>query len=55
MSDQRKRRHKPPPRPSRQEVGKERVIYTPYITLKDGRRLYASAYGLKAFRIVVND
>ena len=28
-------------------------IFTPYITLKNGRRLYASQYGLKAFRIRV--
>lgn len=28
--------------------------YTAYITLKDGRRIYAKDYGLKAFRILVN-
>ncbi len=28
-------------------------IYTAYITLKNGKRLYASQYGLKAFRIRV--
>lgn len=28
-------------------------IYTKYITLKDGRRIYANQYGLKAFRIKV--
>lgn len=26
-------------------------IYTTYITKKDGTRIYASQYGLKAFRI----
>ncbi len=29
------------------------VIYTPYITLKNGKRLYASNYGRKSWRIVV--
>ena len=29
-------------------------IYTKYIT-KNGRRIYASQYGLKAFRIWVDD
>lgn len=28
-----------------------RWIYTAYITLRDGRRLYARWYGLRAFRI----
>lgn len=28
-------------------------IYTAYITLKNGKRIYASQYGLKAFRIPV--
>ena len=37
-----------PKRPS----NSERVIYTPYIT-KNGRRIYASEYGLKAFRFTV--
>lgn len=31
----------------------EEVVYTAYITLKNGRRLYASSYGLKAFRLKV--
>jgi hypothetical protein len=26
-------------------------IYTAFITLKNGKRIYASQYGLKAFRI----
>ncbi len=26
-------------------------IYTPYITKKDGTRIYAKQYGIKAFRI----
>ncbi len=29
------------------------VVYTSYITLKNGRRIYAHQYGKKAFRIVV--
>ena len=28
-------------------------IFTPYITVK-GRRIYASAYGLKAFRLLIH-
>ena len=28
-----------------------RVIYTAWITLRNGRRLYAAQYGLKAFAI----
>ena len=27
--------------------------FTEYITLKDGRRIYAKDYGLKAFRIAI--
>lgn len=29
------------------------VIYRPWITLRNGKRLYASACGLTAFRLVV--
>lgn len=29
------------------------VIYRPYITLRNGKKLYASAYGLKAWRLEV--
>jgi hypothetical protein len=29
------------------------VLYTPWITLRNGRRLYASAYGRKVWRILV--
>lgn len=29
------------------------VVYTAYITLKNGKRLYAAAYGIKAFRLLV--
>jgi hypothetical protein len=29
------------------------VIYRPYITLKDGRRIYAAQFGKKAFPIKV--
>ncbi len=32
---------------------KKKYIFTKYITIK-GRRIYASEYGLKAFRIEVN-
>lgn len=30
-----------------------KYVYTAYITLKGGRRIYARQYGLKAFRIAV--
>ncbi len=30
-------------------------IFTAYITLPDGHRIYAKQYGLKAFRIPVTD
>lgn len=30
-----------------------KYIYTAFITLKNGKRIYASQYGLKAFRIPV--
>jgi len=30
-----------------------KYIYTAFITLKNGKRIYASQYGLKAFRIAV--
>ena len=29
------------------------VVYTAYITLRDGKRLYASSYGRKAWRLIV--
>jgi hypothetical protein len=29
------------------------IVYTKFITLKNGRRIYASSYGLKAFRLRV--
>ena len=29
------------------------VIYVTFITLRNGKRLYASAYGRKAWRLVV--
>jgi hypothetical protein len=29
------------------------VVYTAYITLKNGKRLYAASYGRKAWRLVV--
>lgn len=33
----------------------ERVIFRRFITLRDGRRLDAFAFGKKAFRIVIRD
>ena len=30
-------------------------IYVPYITTRDGRKIFAKAYGHKAFRIPVRD
>ena len=30
-------------------------IYTAFITLKNGKRIYANQYGIKAFRIPVKD
>lgn len=33
--------------------GGEEVVYTAFITLRNGRRLYAYEKGLKAFRLVV--
>lgn len=30
-------------------------IYVAFITLRDGRKIYASEYGLKAFRIFIKD
>ncbi len=38
------------------EASKSNVeyIYTAFITLKNGKRIYASQYGLKAFRIPVS-
>jgi hypothetical protein len=30
-------------------------VYTAYITLKNGRRIYASSYGKKAFAFLVRD
>ena len=33
--------------------GRYKVIFSPYITLPNGQRLYAKDYGLKAFRFVV--
>lgn len=32
-----------------------RYIFTAYITRADGTRVYASEYGLKAFRIPIQD
>lgn len=32
-----------------------RYVYVAYITLRNGKRLYASHYGKKAFRIRVKD
>jgi hypothetical protein len=30
-------------------------VFTPWITLKNGKRLYATAYGRKCWRILVRD
>ncbi len=35
------------------QEGNEVVIYTTHITLKNGKRLYAWQYGLKAFRLKI--
>ena len=32
-----------------------KVIYTAFITLKNGTRIYAKNYGLRAFRIYVKN
>jgi hypothetical protein len=32
-----------------------RMIFTRFITLKNGRRIFANSYGLKAFAIWVRD
>jgi len=32
----------------------KRVVFRPWIT-KNGKRIYASAYGLRAFPIVIDD
>jgi len=29
------------------------VVYTAFITLRNGKRLYAAAYGRKAWRLIV--
>jgi len=31
----------------------EEYVYTKYITLKNGKRIYAEHYGLKAFRLKI--
>lgn len=33
----------------------KKVVYTAFITLKNGRRIYARQYGKKAFRILVDE
>jgi|GEM_PF-2261677 len=38
---------------SRQPGPGETVIYRPYITLKNGTKLWARQFGKKAFRLVV--
>lgn len=37
------------------EGKKPKVIYRPWITTKDGRKIYAKAYGLKVFRIELSE
>ncbi len=34
---------------------KVRYVYRAFITLKNGRRVYARQYGKRAFRIPIND
>jgi len=31
------------------------VVYTPYITLRNGKRLYARNYGLKVFALKIRN
>ena len=40
-------------KPGKKPEGEYVVVFTKYITLRNGRRLYASNYGLKAFAIRV--
>ncbi len=35
--------------------GNQKYVFRPWITTRDGRRIYAKAYGLRAFRIPVGD
>jgi hypothetical protein len=32
-----------------------KVVYTTFITLRNGKRLYASTYGRKAWRLLVRE
>lgn len=38
---------------TRHKPSKPRVIFRPYITTKDGRKIWAKAYGKRAFAIPV--
>jgi len=40
---------------SSDKPSEDRVIFRPYITLKNGKRIYAAQRGLKAFPIKVRD
>lgn len=40
-------------KPKKVREGDAEVIYTPVITLKNGRRIYAWQYGKKAFRLEI--
>jgi len=42
------------PRPKRPVPPGKKVIFRRWITLKNGKRLYASAVGLKAFPILID-
>ena len=37
------------------KISSEQYVFRPYITLKNGRRIYAWQYGLKAFPIPFKD
>lgn len=37
------------------KISSEQYVFRPYITLKNGRRIYAWQYGLKAFPIPIKD
>ena len=54
MSNPKKRKKQKDPKPPKGKEG-YRLIWTAYITLRNGKRLYASQCGKKAFPIWVKD
>ena len=54
MGKRKKRKKQDEPKPPKGKEG-YRLIYTAYITLRNGKRLYASSCGKKAFAIWVKD